>query len=318
MSARWRFAVQCFLASLTALVAPSWSRTAEPPRRLPNQIYNRMLYVRTGTDAEVFVNMPGHWDLGSPSISPDNKRIALDALTVGESPRREAWLVGVDGDGLRKLAEGGVPRWSPDGKRILIARETVDLFSRRNNIYEIDVATGKEKMVRAGRFPDWSPDGKRIVFAAEGLRTDNAGVHPESQVWTAAADGSGAAKLCDGNWPSWSPDGKKIAYCVQAAGKPGEIWIFDLDTKQEKKIGLGHFRAQWAGDSKSFVCNGSFPIPGETAYTRAPARFRLDRPLRPAYFSTELDNPWSPCVSRDDRITVLIVDSPKRRGDGEQ
>lgn len=318
MSAGWKFAVQCFLASLTVLIAASWSRTAEPHPRLPNQIYNRMVYVRTATNAEVFVNMPGHWDVGSPSISPDNKRIAFDALTVGASPLRETWLVGIAGDGLRKLADGGVPRWSPDGKRILIARETMGLYSRQNDIYAIDIATGEEKMVRAGRFPDWSPDGKRIVFAAEGSWTNNSGVHPGSQVWTATADGSGAAKLCDGNWPSWSPDGKKIAYCVQEEGKPSEIWIFDLDTKQQKKIALGHFRAQWAGDSKSIVCNGSLPIPGETVYTRAPARFRLDKPLQPTYFSTELDNPWSPCVSRDDRITVLIVDSQKRRGDDDQ
>ncbi len=43
--------------------------------------------------------------------------------------------------------------------------------------------------------------------------------------------------------------------------------------------------------------------------------FWLDKPLEPEYFSTELDNSWSPCVSRDDRTTVLIVDSQKRRGE---
>ena len=143
-------------------------------------------------------------------------------------------------------------------------------------------------------------------------------MHPGSKLWTADADGSNATELCNGNWPSWSPDGKKIAYCVQEEEKPGEIWVIDLDTKQRKKIALGHYRAQWAGDSKSFVCNGSFPLPGETIYSRAPARFWLDKPLRPKYFSTELDNPWSPCVSRDDHITVLIVDSQKRRGDDDQ
>jgi hypothetical protein len=52
--------------------------------------------------------------------------------------------------------------------------------------------------------------------------------------------------------------------------------------------------------------------------SRAPARFRLDKPLKPEYFATDLDNPWSPCVSRDGRILVLIVDSLKRRGDDSQ
>jgi hypothetical protein len=303
---------------LTAFIAPSCSRSAEPPTRLPNQIYNRMVYVRTGDDSEVFVDMPDHFDLGSPSISPDSKWIAFDALTIGKSPRREAWLVGVDGKGLRKLADAGTPRWSPDGKRLLICREVAGFFSRQHKIYEFEIATGKEKLVREGRFPDWSPDGKKIVFAVEGSRTENAGMHPGSKLWTAAADGTAAAELCDGNWPSWSPDGKKIAYCVQAENKPGEIWTIDLDTKRRTKIALGHYRAQWTGDSKGFVCNGSFPIPGETTYSRAPARFRLDKPLQPAYFDVELDNPWSPCVSRDDQITVLIVDSQKLRDDDSQ
>ena len=86
MTARWKFAGCWLLSSLAAIVAPSCNRAAEPPTRLPNQIYNRMVYVRTDDASEVFVNMPGHWDLGSPSISPDGKSVAFDALTVGESP----------------------------------------------------------------------------------------------------------------------------------------------------------------------------------------------------------------------------------------
>jgi len=105
-SNKWRFAGTWLCASFAVIAIASGSRAAEPPRRLPNQIYNRMVYVRTGTNTEVYVNMPDHFDLGSPSISPDGKWIALDALTIGEYPRREAWLVGVDGNGLRKLADG--------------------------------------------------------------------------------------------------------------------------------------------------------------------------------------------------------------------
>jgi Tol biopolymer transport system component len=42
---------------------------------------------------------------------------------------------------------------------------------------------------------------------------------PNGSIWTAAADGSDAALLYDGNgecdegafWPVWSPDGKRLA-----------------------------------------------------------------------------------------------------------
>jgi Tol biopolymer transport system component len=321
MVACWRFAVSWFLGSIITFVAPSCNRADEPAERLPSQTHNRMVYVRTGTDSELFVNMPGHYDLGSPSISPQGKSIAFDALTIGKAPRRETWLVDVDGKNLRKLADGGTARWSPDGKRLLISRSVSATSSVQRQIYEFEIAKGsndKGKLIRDGRYPDWSPDGKRIVFAAEGSRTGNSGVHPGSKLWTANADGTDAVALCDGNWPSWSPDGKKIAYGVQTLDKPAEMWTIELDTKKQTKVGLGFYRAQWLKDSKSFACNGIFRTQGETGFSIAPATFFLDKPLQPRYFATELDNPFSPCFSRDGRSLVLIVDSQKRRGENNR
>ncbi len=233
----------------------------------------------------------------------------IDGLTIGDNPERETWLLGGDGNGLRKLSDGGTPRWSPDGKRLLICRDVVGNFSQQHQMYEFEIATGKEKLIREGRFADWSPDGKRIVFAAEGSRTENTGVHPGSQIWTADADGSGAAKLCDGNWPSWSPDGKTIAYCVQEQGKPGEIWILRSRHEAAKEDWPGPLSGAMGRRQQEFRLQRLVSDPRRNDLLPSPARFRLDKPLRPTYFSTELDNPWSPCVSRDDRITVLIVDS---------
>ena len=318
MTAHWKSAGCWLFVSLLGFIAPACDQAAEPPMRLPNQVYNRMVYVRTGTDAEVFVDMPGHWDVGSPSISPDGKWIAFDALTIGEDPERETWLIGVDGKGLRKLFNGNTPRWSPDGKRLLCSRNIKPVFLNVREMIQFEIATGKVTPIRAGRYPDWSPDGKRMAFSLRGELTDNSGMHPGAKLWTANLDGTAAAELCDGDWPSWSPDGKKIAYCLQAEGKPSEMWVIDLDTKERALIGHGYFRAQWTADSKGFVCSGLFAIPGEKSYRRVPARFSLDKPLKPSYFGTDLDNPWSPCISRDGKTMVVIVDSQKRRGDDDR
>ncbi len=302
-----------YFALLTILVfSPACDRATE---RLPDQVYNRMVYVHSGSGAdasETFIDMPKHYDLGSPSLSADGKWIAFDCMTIGDLPERETWIVDTKGNGLRKINNSAAPRWSPDGKRLLISRlVTLGALAGRYEVLEYDVAGKQEKMICEGRFPDWSPDGKKIAFAKEGERTENSGVHPGSKVYIANSDGSGAAELCDGNWPSWSPDGKKIAFCVQEE-QPGAMWVIDLETKEKMKIALGFYRAQWSSDSKGFVCNGAYPIQGyNVPFHHLPARFKLDKPLEPEYFGRDLDNPWSPCVSRDGKTTLLIVDSKK-------
>jgi len=64
--------------------------------------------------------------------------------------------------------------------------------------------------------PAWSPDGSRIVFERWGARA-----HQPDQLYTVAADGSGARKLTTGctrrrclgdDWGSYSPDGARIAF----------------------------------------------------------------------------------------------------------
>jgi len=86
--------------------------------------------------------------------------------------------------------------------------------------------------------PAWSADGQRIVFVMRG----DASATPNGSIWTANADGSGAAMLYDGAckctdgvfWPSWSPDGKRLAlvcYYNNAQGGFGEISVLDPVTK---------------------------------------------------------------------------------------
>lgn len=59
----------------------------------------------------------------------------------------------------------------------------------------------------------WRPDGDLMAFVVRD------GAHPDGAIWTAAADGTGAALLYDGLangctsvfHPVWSPDGKKLS-----------------------------------------------------------------------------------------------------------
>jgi Tol biopolymer transport system component len=83
----------------------------------------------------------------------------------------------------------------------------------------------------------WSPDGTRIAFVVRDATTDGT-------IWTANADGTGAAKLYDGLadgcgsvfYPAWSPDGTKMAlvcYVDHGGDKlvHSQVAVLDLPSK---------------------------------------------------------------------------------------
>lgn len=81
--------------------------------------------------------------------------------------------------------------------------------------------------------PSWSPDGRTLAFVVQDSD------HPEGSIWTANADGSGAALLSAGGTecpvglfhPAWSPDGTKLAVVCYPGGPDAEaIAILDVAT----------------------------------------------------------------------------------------
>jgi hypothetical protein len=314
MSFRSKTRVEVFVLVASAVVARALSAETSRPPSLPGQEHNRMVCIQTEGKADVFVELPGHFDLGSPTISPDGKTVAFDALLGGFEPLRETWIVGMDGKGLRKIANAAVPRWSPDGKRLLVTcGATAGTASPASYqfLYEFDLATMGSRKVCAGRYGDWSPDGKRIAFGRGGDRTGNSGIHPLSSLLTVNADGSDERQLGPGDWPSWSPDGKKVAFHMSEQGKPPTFWILDVESLKRDCLCVGFFRAQWAADGKTFVSNGLMLGEDNRAH-RLPARFWLDK-SRVGFFLLDYDVPFSPCVSRDGKTVVFIVDSQTRK-----
>ena len=68
--------------------------------------------------------------LSSPALSPDGSQVAFTVTTVDEANNRrhsEVWIVGADGEGLRRLTSPGTessnPRWSPDGSLLYFSSQ---------------------------------------------------------------------------------------------------------------------------------------------------------------------------------------------------
>jgi serine/threonine-protein kinase len=138
--------------------------------------------------------------------------------------------------------ELGLPRFSPDGKRVAFT-----VTGRSTDVWVYDrMLTTFTKVTSDGvnQRPEWSPDGKRVVFVSDR--------GPKPAIWWQLADASAPAELLftppegDPYEAMLSPDGKWLIYRTGPAGKPARsILAVPLEGSDRKPIVLvtGHFRA---------------------------------------------------------------------------
>lgn len=217
--------------------APAWSHDG---RRLA-WIYHGNLWTvnADGTDerqlaAEVSPPRLEPEAFPRPNWSPD------DARLVFENGRRGVYRVDASGGGLKRLAAGTNPAWSPSGTRIA--------FVRGKDVYAIDPdGSGERKLTTTARFSagplSWSPDSMRIAVPRGG------------DIYSVRADGTGETRLTTSphveDQPAWSPDGAKIAYVDESQASPG-IAVVNADGTGATRLTkvLGDSSPAWSPDSK--------------------------------------------------------------------
>jgi serine/threonine protein kinase len=108
---------------------------------------------------------------GSPELSPDERRIALQSANQQSS--NDVWLIDVmRGVGSRFTSEPGsdvAPVWSPDGQRVVFASSrhgVYDLFEKAAN----DTTAEKPLLVGADEKEplSWSRDGRYLLYRTTG------------------------------------------------------------------------------------------------------------------------------------------------------
>jgi Tol biopolymer transport system component/DNA-binding winged helix-turn-helix (wHTH) protein len=104
----------------------------------------------------------------SPDLSPDGQRLAFVSTRSGHA---EVWLADRKGAGARQLSSFGraalrAPRWSPDGKSILISAAV----NGRPDLYSLDASSGQTVRITDDDddeiAPAWSHDGQSLMFGA--------------------------------------------------------------------------------------------------------------------------------------------------------
>lgn len=200
------------------------NRTDEA-RNIYDDVRFKICDAQTGKEQYTIQSCPIWIGSGTFKFSPDGKRF------VCKSPDRKTKMWdAATGKELFAL-EGGMPVFSPEGKRMVTSDDTA--------IKILDAETGNELLAIAGYTRNgvqFSNDGKRLASLLAGGTIKVW----DSQSGQMIAAIKPAAPFQVNGWPVFSPDGKHLAVaCVPASrhfgsqGGPMEIKVWDIDTGKE-------------------------------------------------------------------------------------
>jgi Tol biopolymer transport system component len=207
-------------------------------------------YDRTGKSLGAFGGAGRYLSL---SLSPDEKRIAVDADS-DVAPGYRIFVIDHERDTTAQLtvgnATGNFPVWSPDGRQLAFG-------SNREGVYNIYVkpstGAGQEDLVlrndRNKFLSDWSRDGRFLLYG------QSAGTN-HTDLWTLPMIGDHKPMLYlrrtgEMRGGCFSPDGRWVAYQSDESSRY-EIYVQSFPAGAEKvQISTnGGTRPKWRADGK--------------------------------------------------------------------
>lgn len=189
------------------------------------------------------------------------------------------------------------PQVSPDGKRVIYQRRSMDIMRDKvlSNIWIVDTDGSNHRPLLSGTesysSARWSPDGSRVAYVT-GAGERGAELHVR---WMDTGQTALLSNLAKGPGSiEWSPDGKQIAFTMLVAGKPpkfadepakpkGAEWappVTVIDTLPYRGDGAGYFE------------------PGYTHIFVIPAEGGSPRQLTSGDYDHDGSLSWSPDGSR--------------------
>jgi len=179
-------------------------------------------------------------------------------------PVSKTFIYDIGKDKLEPLFSGSAPAPSPDGKKFIFGKRSVN---DKADIYQYDTETMKETPLIVDTFhkfaASWSPDGKKVVYNRESNgRGRNATldifVYDMNAKESKQITNSGRYKSYN---PVWSPDGNKIVYYFEKGDNHDQVYLTDVS---------GSFHTNLTNDTSTHNFYPSWIDTGTIVYTNAP------------------------------------------------
>jgi WD40 repeat protein len=120
------------------------------------------------------LHLPGIVSIGSPSWSPDGKRLVFSAMDM--SGYNDLYIFNLETRATQRLTKDYYddrdPAWSPEGDRIAFSSDRTSFGPEgKYNLFFYNLETGVIEQLAAGdedyHSPCWSPDGREIAFTSD-------------------------------------------------------------------------------------------------------------------------------------------------------
>jgi Tol biopolymer transport system component len=162
---KWQYLLAIYaIYGMITVAAPVWADTQPNSPPLP-------ALELAGTETRL---LPANYDVWAFEWSPEGKTAAFSGKIRGDvSTRMRIWLWTLEPVSNPVLCTNTEtmtdysPRWSPDGKRLVMTRVCQMRSGADSNLWLKEMSDGTGRQLTGGgqdREPFWSPDGDRIVF----------------------------------------------------------------------------------------------------------------------------------------------------------
>ena len=161
-------------------------------------------------------------DASQPSWSPDGREIAFASRRDDDGIRSDIYVIGADGQGLRRVTHelwsAFSPAFSPDGKRIAYVTMDGSFY----HIFVVGADGGNRRRLTHNHqhhdYPAWSVSGRRIAYNV----SDNDGP-PTIHLMTSDGQHVKRLSVVDGAY-DFQPDIRSFGLAVSSTSKTTTIW----------------------------------------------------------------------------------------------